>query len=107
MCKIRLLTDNEKNLINGTSYIGSIETSINELRNKIGEPQIINHNINDDTHFEWQCAIEYKNQIIPFALYDYKIHKILDNDEMYDFHIGAFYENAHIVKQVLTQIIFH
>ena len=106
MCKIRLLTDNEKNLINGTSYIGSIETSINELINKIGKPQIINHNINDDTHFEWQGAIEHNGKIIPFALYDYKNKKILEDNEMYDFHIGAFSENAHIVKQVLADKIF-
>lgn len=106
MGNIRLLANNERHLINGTSYIGSIETSINELRNKIGEPQIINNNVNDDTHFEWQCAIEHNGKIIPFALYDYKNKKILEDNEMYDFHIGAFYENAHIVKQVLADKIF-
>lgn len=108
---IRLLKDSEKYLINGTSYIGTIETSINELKEKIGQPQFINTtNINDKSHFEWICGIIDNNNpdiIIPFTLYDYKANRMLSNDEIYDFHIGAFYNNAHIVKQVLTQIIFH
>lgn len=105
---IRLLNDNEKHLLIGTSFIGAIECTYNELVEKIGKPQIENNNINDDTHFEWQCAtFDDKGNMIPFAIYDYKMNRILNKDEMYEFHIGSFFDKAMIVKHNLADLIFH
>lgn len=107
MKPIILLDEKDKELIYDTSLIGYIECTINELKEKIGNPQVELRDKPRDTNFEWQCGFyDDNNNFIVFTLYDYKNKTILEDDEMYEFHIGGNPKYTQLIRKTLREAIF-
>ena len=103
----KLNEETEGNLINGTSYFGnSIYTSIQALRNKFGKESYNTNTGMDSTNIDWHCLLIITDKIsFPFAIYDWKLYRVLDEEETVKFNIGArSLIESQIVHEYLTRI---
>ena len=72
---------------NGTWFHDTvIKTTVNKLTKALGEAQIIGNDGKDKVNFDWTCETE--NGDI-FTIYDWKEYRVLDLDEVIEFHIGS------------------
>ena len=72
----------------GTSFLGvTILTSINELEKINVFPVFEGNNGEDKTNFEFELETE-KGE--PFTIYDWKLYRPIEENEMINFHIGSF-----------------
>lgn len=73
-------------LTSGTSFHGvTIEATVQELRKVLGEPFAEPNNSTDKVNFEW-CMIN-GNDV--FTVYDWKEYRVLPENEVIEWHIGA------------------
>ena len=87
--KVRKMNQWETEFIH-TNYCGSIISSVDELRKRLGKEST---NINGDGYkynFLWQCILKIGSQfIIPFCIYDWKEYRRINETEKIEFHIGG------------------
>lgn len=91
------------NTIVGTSFWGYyIYCSVNTLKKIFGEPYYHEPSIYKKTQNEWRLV--YKN--IVFAIYDYKVDDLYNDDEIIEWHIGTYDENSsEKVTEVINEIL--
>jgi hypothetical protein len=87
----RILSPNRPRLSNksrgGTSYYWmNIITTVNQLIDAIGKPQIEDNDGLDKVNVEWICELSDGSV---FTIYDWKEYISIDYDEEIEFHIGA------------------
>ena len=87
----RILNPNRPKLTNksnaGTSYhMMNIVTTVNQLIDAIGKPQIEDNDGSDKVNVEWICEL---SDGTVFTIYDWKEYRPLEYDEEIEFHIGA------------------
>jgi hypothetical protein len=84
-----------------------ITSSINELTDVLGEPQMDDNNGHDKVNVEWNCIT--KDEGIKFYIYDWKYYRPLSMDEMVEFHIGGknFMETHTACELLLDMIAKH
>lgn len=71
----------------GTSFHGvTVTASVNQLKQILGEPTIVDNNGEYKVNYEW-CIANYNGE--PASIYDWKYYRPLTDDEMVDWHIGA------------------
>jgi len=76
------------NRVDGTSYQGvRINTTVNNLKSILGDPDYINNTGEDKVNFEWYCETKDKE---PFTIYDWKEYRSISETEDIPFHIGSF-----------------
>lgn len=72
----------------GTSFFNStIKTSLNILKNILGEPQWSDNTGEDKSNFDWTMENEDENI---FTVYDWKEYRIIEDNEIIEWHIGGF-----------------
>jgi hypothetical protein len=72
----------------GTSYhMISIKSTLNLLRKVLGEPQYFDNTGEDKTNIDYVCETEDGNV---FTIYDWKFYRPIGDDEVINFHIGAY-----------------
>lgn len=78
----------------GTSFHGTtIIASVTDLRQILGLEQYEANDGNDKTNFEW--IMETDNGDV-FTVYDWKEYRVLDENEILEWHIGGHDENVTI-----------
>jgi hypothetical protein len=84
----------------GTSFHDTvIKTTVNKLVKALGKPMNDQNDGKDKINFEW--VLELNNGDV-FTVYDYKEYRILDLDEIIEFHIGGI--NIQVTEQALWVI---
>jgi len=79
---------------NGTSFHDVIiKTTVNELIDKLGEPQYYENDGSDKVNVEFICETDGGDS---FTIYDWEEYSILDNDKTHNFHIGTLDKNISI-----------
>jgi hypothetical protein len=73
--------------VTGTSYQGSIMTSLKHLKNVFGDVHY--HDSDTDSKTRNEYLIEFPDGLVA-TIYDYKEYRAYDDDEILEFHIGAF-----------------
>lgn len=72
----------------GTSFFNStIKTSLNILKNVLGEPEWSDNSGEDKSNFDWTMENEDGNI---FTVYDWKEYRIIEDNEIIEWHIGGF-----------------
>lgn len=72
--------------VDGTSYHGlGIQTTIANLRRKLGQPAMEINDGSDKVNIEWYMKLEDGTV---FTIYDWKYYRPLDEHEMVSFNIG-------------------
>ena len=72
----------------GTSFHGiTIKTTLGRLRAAFGDPQFENNDGEDKTNIDYD--LETSNGDV-FTVYDWKHYRPIGEDEVVDFHIGAY-----------------
>ena len=84
---MRKLKLDEFNKTSGTSYQGSVMTSLTSLKNILGAPSVTYADIDSKTRNEY--LIEFDDGLVA-TIYDYKEYRAYDDDEIIEFHIGGF-----------------
>jgi len=81
----------------------TLESSIRELIETIGHPQLFENRGNDKVNVEWNCVTDCG---IEFTIYDWKYYTVLGMDETVRFHIGGknFVETHTALEKVLEEI---
>lgn len=75
---------------NGTSFHGStILTTVNNLRLVLGEPESADNTGEDKVNFDWGKSFTHNGKKIVFTVYDWKEYRVIDEDEVIEFHIGG------------------
>ena len=73
--------------VDGTSFHGvTVDASVNQLINALGEPSYVSNTGEDKTNFEWFMETDEGGV---FTIYDWKHYRPLDLDEIINWHIGA------------------
>ena len=73
--------------VSGTSYhLHNIEATYNELVAILGEPTISQNDGEDKVNFMWDMETTDENV---FDIYDWKEYRIIGEDEVIEWHIGA------------------
>jgi hypothetical protein len=86
---------------NGTSFHNTvINTTVNKLTKALGEAQIIGNDGKDKVNFDWICETE--NGDI-FTIYDWKEYRVLDLDEVIEFHIGG--KNRTVTQEAKEELL--
>lgn len=86
---------------NGTSFHDTvIKTTVNKLTKALGEAQIIGNDGEDKVNFDWTCETE--NGDI-FTIYDWKEYRVLDLDEIIEFHIGG--KNRTVTQEAKEELL--
>lgn len=76
----------------GTSFLSdTILTSIEQLEKINLFPNYEENDGEDKVNFEFDCETE---QGEPFTIYDWKLYRPIERDEMIEFHIGTFTREA-------------
>jgi len=88
---MRKLKLDEFNKTSGTSYQGSVMTSLTSLKNILGAPSVTYADIDSKTRNEY--LIEFDDGLVA-TIYDYKEYRAYDDDEIIEFHIGGFDKRA-------------
>lgn len=71
----------------GTSFFdNTISATVNELIELLGEPSDDSNTGQDKVNFEWECET---NSGKVFTIYDWKEYRMIDTDEIIEWHIGA------------------
>ena len=71
----------------GTSYHGiDIQTTLRRLIDTFGEPQSMCNDGSDKTNIDY--VLENSDGMV-FTIYDWKMYRSIDMDEVLRFHIGA------------------
>lgn len=84
----------------------TIIATVNSITRAIGEPQFAPNDGDDKVNFEWNCEIEVDGEVKPIAIYDWKEYRIIDEDELIDFHIAGFDRASTLqAKEELLQLI--
>ena len=87
--------------IDGTSFHETtIKCSVSMLRKILGEPEYEPNNGEDKINFEW--AMETNDGDV-FTVYDWKEYRILNENEMIEWHIGG--HNREVTEQAKSEII--
>jgi hypothetical protein len=87
--------------IGGTSfYDTTIKCSTATLRKALGEPEYRMNDGQDKINFEWE--LETVNGDV-FTVYDWKEYRILNENEMIEWHIGG--HNREVTEQAKSEII--
>ena len=77
-----------KQTATGTSFHGiTIKTTLGRLRAAFGDPQFENNDGEDKTNIDY--VLETSNGDV-FTVYDWKHYRPIGEDEVVDFHIGAY-----------------
>ena len=85
----------------GTSFYGvQIRTSVNRLKNLLGDPQWEDNSGYDKVNFDWTCQTSDGDV---FTIYDWKEYRSLGEDEMIDFHIGS--HKGYVSNQAKQELI--
>lgn len=85
---------------NGTSFHNDVfNASVSDLRKILGEPDYDGNSGDDKVNFEW--TMETDNGDV-FTVYDWKEYRILDEDEIIEWHIGG--HNGAITYAALNEI---
>jgi len=92
---MRKLKLDEFNKTSGTSYQGSVMTSLSNLKNIFEAPSVTYADIDSKTRNEY--LIEFDDGLVA-TIYDYKEYRAYDDDEILEFHIGGF--NALTVSRI-------
>ena len=84
----------------GTSFHGiTIETTLGRLRAAFGDPQWECNDGSDKTNIDYE--LETSDGDV-FTVYDWKKYRPIGEDEVLDFHIGAY--NDHIAFQAKREM---
>ena len=84
----------------GTSFHGTtILASVTDLRQILGMAEYEANDGNDKTNFEW--IVETDNGDV-FTVYDWKEYRVLDENEILEWHIGGRDEN--VTVQALNEM---
>jgi len=86
--------------VNGTSFYGdAITATLNDLKRVLGEPYY-NGSIEDKVQNEWLMET---NDGKVFTVYDWKIYRPYNNNELIDWHIGG--HNKETTQQAKQEIL--
>ena len=89
-----------KKLANGTSFHNDVfNASVSDLRKILGEPDYDDNSGDDKVNFEWVMQTDNGNV---FTVYDWKEYRILDEDEIIEWHIGG--HNGSVTAEALNEI---
>lgn len=77
--------------VTGTSYQGSIMTSLEHLKNVFGTVHY--HDSDTDSKTRNEYLIEFDNGTVA-TIYDYKEYRAYHDDEILEFHVGGFSKAA-------------
>lgn len=88
---MRILNPNRPKLTkknaSGTSYhMVNLISTVNQITNAFGKPQIEDNTGQDKVNIEW---IGELNDGSVFTIYDWKEYRVIGYDEEIEFHIGA------------------
>jgi len=87
--------------VDGTSFHDTtIKCSTSTLRKVLGEPECEVNDGEDKVNFEW--TLETDNGDV-FTVYDWKEYRILNENEMIEWHIGG--HNREVTEQAKSEII--
>jgi hypothetical protein len=76
--------------IDGTSFFHcTIHTTLSILRKVLGEPDYVDNSGDDKVNFRWEMET---NDGKVFTVYDYKEYRPFKENEIIEWHIGAFNE---------------
>lgn len=76
-----------KKLALATSFHNAVvNASVEQLKQALGEPQFSDNYGNDKVNFEW---IMETNEGEVFTIYDWKEYRVLEEDEIIEWHIGS------------------
>jgi hypothetical protein len=74
----------------GTSFFNDVFlASVNDLRKIAGVPSNQHNDGKDKVNFEWKMETE-DGEV--FTIYDWKEYRVIDEDELIEWHIGAHNE---------------
>jgi hypothetical protein len=86
--------------VNGTSFYGdAITATLSDLKRVLGEPYY-NGSIEDKVQNEWLMET---NDGKVFTVYDWKIYRPYNNNELIDWHIGG--HNKETTQQAKQEIL--
>lgn len=89
-----------KRSANGTSFFNeTIRMSVNDARKILGEPKYENNTGEDKVNFTWVMET-YSGDV--FTVYDYKEYRVLDENEMIEWHIGG--DDELITEEALNEM---
>lgn len=89
-----------KNSTIGTSFHNDVfNACVSELRKILGEPEYEDNSGDDKTNFEWFMQTDRGDV---FTIYDWKEYRILDEDEIVEWHIGG--HNKSVTAEALNEI---
>jgi len=72
---------------NGTSFHDDVfNASVSDLRKILGTPESETNDGEDKVNFEWVMETE-EGEV--FTVYDWKEYRVLDEDEIIEWHIGG------------------
>lgn len=73
--------------LNGTSFYNDVfNASVSDLRKILGTPESETNDGEDKVNFEWAMETE-EGEV--FTVYDWKEYRVLDEDEIIEWHIGG------------------
>jgi hypothetical protein len=85
---------------NGTSFHGDVfNASVSDLRKILGVPDDANNSGEDKVNFEWTMETESGDV---FTVYDWKEYRVLDEDELIEWHIGG--HSGGVTSEALNEI---
>lgn len=89
---------------NGTSYHGdTITATFNELIAVIGFPQYVDNTGVDKVNYDWTCQLPNGDV---FTIYDWKMYRLIEDDEIVEWHIGSHSKNISMMaKDYVEEII--
>lgn len=85
----------------GTSFHSqTITTTVNKLKQVMGEPYQEQNNGQDKTNFDFKAETEAGDI---FTVYDWKYYRPINEDEAINFHIGAM--NQQVGEQAKIELL--
>jgi len=85
---------------NGTSFHDDVfNASVSDLRKILGEPAFDENTGEDKVNFDWTMETE-DGEV--FTVYDWKEYRILDEDEIIEWHIGG--KSGIVTEKALNEI---
>jgi len=89
---------------NGTSFHGvTFKATVNQLISVLGEPHWVDNTGEDKVNFDFVFETEEGDV---FTAYDWKEYKVLDLDEVIEWHIGAHSKSvSNVAKEELEKVL--